>query len=94
MPGRKRIVGTSAAPRKGRFYSAAPTAEEILRRLPKVRAGKSSTLYVDIGEDVSYWVVGYSSQPSDDWVPKVSDQSLANAAAAMWIYLQEHSLLP
>jgi hypothetical protein len=61
---------------------ASPTAEEILRRLPEhFQVWRSHGMWsCDNGLDQSQWMKDYDSA--------------ANAAASMYVYLAEHSLLP
>ncbi len=72
-------------------FIAAPTAEEILRRLPRSR-GDYNGLQATT-EDAN-WRVGYWDSPSD--MPSKADFSadtLANAAASLYCYLAENKLL-
>jgi hypothetical protein len=75
------------------FTFAAPTAEEILRRLPKT-IGKGYKLHIHPSNSGIYklryvrWKV-----PREIKESKFEDISLANAAAAMWICLKEYNLL-
>lgn len=69
---------------------AAPTAEEILRRLPGKITGP---LYLDVqfkGEPRK-WRVAFCGSQS---IYLELEDSLANAAAQMWIYLKENNFLP
>lgn len=83
---------------------AAPTAEEILRRLPTLikTDGKDFWLTINkmfrdnpMGEG---WQVWYTNRDdvSSLWLTteQWSNADLANASAQMWIYLKENSLLP
>lgn len=75
---------------------AAPTAEEILRRLPGQWPTSTSMFErLRMEETNRGFVIGYSSQQhifkNDDWFEA---DTLANAAAAMWLYLKEQNLLP
>ncbi len=91
-------------------YVAAPTAEEILRELPweyeddeyeyedghdrchPPNAYISNTLYLEVGRNSEdEWRVSYNC-PAGGY-NKFGD-TLANAAAEMWIYLKENNLLP
>lgn len=74
-------------------WMAAPTAEDILRRLPERLPGvfgDESLLQIQPLHGMSGWSVFYHSLGDDDH----SDKSLANAAAAMYYYLAEQKLLP
>lgn len=64
-----------------------PTAEEILRRLPQLV--NHFGLLVCRSQDNESWEVNYMG----GYKP-MSDPSLANAAAAMWLYLKENNLFP
>ncbi len=83
----------------------APTAEEILRRLPDMWPVGTEALLLTCcqsPEPERLWVITYSDKngghPDELDAGKggtpMIDQSLANAAAAMWIYLKSNSLLP
>jgi hypothetical protein len=94
--------------RRVHVYYAAPTAEEILRRLPKKllyesRAGRIS----GDGSEVAYelriypikwkdmrWRVGYDKKNPSDTVEEFEADTLANAAAAMYCHCAEQKLLP
>lgn len=83
-------------------FIAAPTAEEILRELPEEKRGatlntightKVAYLWKDLGK------ITYSPAPvardldgNVDYMQFEAD-TLANAAAKMWIYLKENNLL-
>ena len=77
---------------------SAPTAEEILRRLPKCISAETASQeggVLDIYPNDGCWNLAYRNDEGF----AVRDAaalypSLANAAAAMWIYLKEHNLLP
>lgn len=85
-------------------YYAAPTAEEILRRLPvyfshgeekrvirmvRDKDGRYSVFHESYAIKTSLGELPYYD------VPKIQKYDiLANAAAAMYCYLAEHSLLP
>jgi hypothetical protein len=68
----------------------APTAEEILRRLPKQTADDN---YLTISPEESGWAVYYETSNN---LPRhiCKADTLANAAAAMYVYLSENKLLP
>jgi hypothetical protein len=68
------------------LFFAAPTAEELLRRLPTTINGRQ--LMVLAGK--YDWRVAYYYDP----VPAQDADTIANAAAAMYCYLAEHDLLP
>ena len=72
---------TLTPPDSDREYFAALTAEEILSELQEERPPACQ-------ENIFQgWIVGSSNlQRSDPWKPQNSD-TLANAAASMWIYL-------
>lgn len=79
----------------GIFECAAPTAEEILRRLPWKIERDGSTFFLRIERwndslDVLSWRVIYPNLHAFTNI----DNSLANASASMWLFLKEHSLLP
>lgn len=76
---------------------AAPTAEEILRRLPrhlpwKDDSDNTATLFVNIFP--SSYRVGYSPQWTKDAWSSPDAESLADAAAGCYCYLAEQKLLP
>lgn len=75
---------------------AAPTAEEILRRLPR-------SIYDEGGEYVRICFPSGSHNEGIQYkhlgglalcAALEDDDTLANAAAKMWIYLKQHDLLP
>ncbi|CAN5475199.1 hypothetical protein BH11PLA2_BH11PLA2_29810 [soil metagenome] len=72
---------------------AAPTAEEILRRLPEYLTDGELRYYLNL---FPAWVIRYS-YPDDEMGSIIKchnrDSSLANAAAAMWCNLAEQKLL-
>lgn len=82
-------------------FAATPTAEEILRRLPPVieepprwengigMQGKLTTQPNAKNE----WVVSYDAGHGPRMVAHIKE-SLADAAAAMYVWLAEHKLLP
>ena len=76
-------------------HLAAPTAEEILRGLPKKMDGAYLPMWLQILPDGDEWKVEYACHPElidrmEVW--KEAD-TLANAAAEMWIYLSTNNLL-
>ena len=73
---------------------AAPTAEEILRKLPKLIVHKEihSRLYITPYEND--YEVGYSPQWNEGIKLNRAEESLADAAAAMFVFLAEQKLLP
>ena len=80
------------------MIAAAPTCEEILRDLPSwlIQQGRSSFLRIvpeQDGHGIDGWKLIY--EPSDDPEKAIwqDEDTLANAAAAMWIYLKENKLL-
>jgi len=80
------------------MIAAAPTAEEILRKLPEVLylGEERVAVYLNALPDDNKWIVSYSEERNCD-VPdfwKRDKESLANAAAAMYLYLFSHNLLP
>ena len=100
--------GAKSMYKRGAVF-AAPTAEEILRRLPKhLNAfGQHGRLTVQFGLSQSQWqpCVGYIHHKSNNWIFQgdnyqdgmmyfVDTDSLANAAAQMWLYLKKNNLLP
>lgn len=80
--------------------TAAPTAEEILRRLPlTIKASDSQILLLRMGcDDVLGNFVTYDTQfyphTCDEAFCMDSTESLANALAECWCYLSENNLLP
>jgi hypothetical protein len=79
---------------------AAPTAEEILRRLPeslmlqtrgdRIGGNDSETAFdLEMGKNKYGYFVRYEKEAAEEFYA----DTLANAAAQMWIYLKEHSLL-
>lgn len=83
----------------------APTAEEILERLPKFVSAKE-ILRDSTAEDLNYFLTCTNGRNPTEWIvmyrandmetadyATCNESSLANAAAACWIYLKEHSLL-
>lgn len=81
---------------------AAPTAEEILRRLPaefkeepKWKDGIGETWKLGMYKlRESFWWVGYGYPDMLRTKHTETAKTLANAAAAMYCYLAENSLLP
>lgn len=79
--------------RKNEFgvkYIAAPTAEQILRRLPCVPSDFPLTI---ARYSTGGYYIDYSPENSDKQQVIEAD-TLANAAAAMYCYLAENNLLP
>lgn len=76
-------------------FLRAPSAEEILRRLPRRLAfdGELEGKWICVNSDADRkgWKIGYLDCRQ---VPVIEDDTLANAAAAMWCYLAENGLLP
>lgn len=71
---------------------AAPTAEEILRRLPLTMQARPLTMqarYDNCGR--VHWGVCYIK---NEKVQMQWQDTLANAAAQMWCYLKKNNLLP
>lgn len=81
--------------RKRSFIYAAPTAEEILRRLPKSCATKNRMIHrLSINcNGGKRWNIFYGKDAFDSPIAVDPDDSLANAAAAMTCYLVEQGLL-
>lgn len=83
-----------------KYFYAAPTAEEILRRLPKkivqvpkFSYGDPEVLMLTANMTTNdLWYVRYLSSRIQQYGE--ADASLANAAAAMYCYLSENKLLP
>lgn len=84
-------------------YYAAPTAEEILRELPReiiigekkifIAIDPSTHNYKDFGWRVIYW---NRNEENRGWETEISSgehDTLANAAASMFIYLKNNNLL-
>lgn len=75
-------------------YFAAPTAEEILRRLPRfVQSDEMAGRLATVLDDGRTWMVAYFST-GQGHRGATEDESLANAAAAMYCYLAEKLLQP
>lgn len=78
---------------------AAPTAEEVLRELPVYIERESITYSLCIVAVGKHWNVHYSSpnpEVKDDPnypIAGIHADTLANAAAEMWIYLKTNGLL-
>jgi hypothetical protein len=96
-----RCQNKAAYPERGDAFCdfAAPTAEEILRRLPQGFEDPDCELKIDcMGDDANSiakreWFVSYENE-NEDWIMKMmSDSCLANAAASMWCYLKKNGLL-
>lgn len=78
-------------------YTAAPTAEEILRRLPGnlMMAGEGYDAYLQFLKLGDYkWILTYMGKTEPKGQPMKKEDSLANAAAAMYVYLADNKLLP
>lgn len=74
---------------------AAPTAEEILRRLPGRIDANGMTGILKIKVPYATWfIVGYTGHHEEGSTLVTSPPNLANAAAAMYCYLAENGLLP
>lgn len=75
---------------------AAPTAEEILRKLPDSVDTDIDVEILGMGRnDDGNWIVWYScDDTTHNQTPVRIENSLANAAAAMYCYLAEQKLLP
>ena len=75
---------------------AAPTAEEILRRLPYEIMDEGEAFELVIApRRHGGWNVFYTHENGENRCAALEkEDSLANAAAAMWVYLKEHDLLP
>lgn len=75
-------------------WFAAPTAEEILRRLPHAKKdSEDQRIERDLHtlkETDGSWTVFFVGDDSQVF----NDPSLANAAAAMFVFLKENNLLP
>jgi len=83
-------------------FFAAPTVEEVLRKLPPTMLRKNGNTYslhfqrknlFEDGWEVSYYRVKDGMELAPATLPAFAD-TLANAAAAMFCYLAEHNLLP
>lgn len=89
---------------------AAPTAEEILRELPRTFTFNKESVWLECcpmcneehpGWEINNnWLVRYAKVQTLDGenhrrlAYETCEDTLANAAAAMWVFLKEHSLLP
>ncbi len=80
---------------------AAPTAEEILTKLPDFVEDGRYELRIEklFSKGKYYWNIGYYGDcgelpDSADVGDGFPDASLANAAAAMYVYLSENNLFP
>lgn len=76
------------------IFSDAPTAEEILRRLPHMEPGKCEGI-ADLEMTPIHpdrWRVAYNESGVGYHI-KFEEDTLANAAAQMWIYLSDNKLL-
>lgn len=85
---------------RGTWGIAAPTAEEVLRRLPRTLKIMMDGMLIAFPEGNGKWTVGYEHTASArrglmmiEATPQEED-TLANAAAAMWIHLKQNNLLP
>lgn len=76
-------------------HCAAPTAEEILRRLPsKIEKAKAVSVLEIQSLHTGGFAVYYANVHDKEISIRPCDGSLANAAAAMYCYLSENNLLP
>lgn len=97
-------IGTYSKMRREGEMIAAPTAEEVLRRLPRTIEPEGRTLYLtcEFPADPISWggsaYVGYSYQsrvPSiDGCFPRSYADTVANAAAEVYVFLSQNNLLP
>jgi hypothetical protein len=72
------------------LFADAPTAEDILRRLPNCIVENSVPFALTCIKGINdEWLVGYPESHPDLF----PGNTLANAAAAMYCYLAEHHLL-
>lgn len=79
------------------MIAVAPTAEEILRRLPYSLPWKGDSdniAILFINKYPSTYRVGYSPQWTQDAWRTDDSESLSDAAAACYCYLSENNLLP
>lgn len=82
-------------------YCSSPTADEILDHLPdRIVADEAMCFDLNIWSNPSYprWVVSYwwdedTRRKSGMDNKNISDNSLADAAAKMWLYLKNNNLL-
>jgi hypothetical protein len=76
---------------------AAPTAEEILERLPEFIEGETYFVrlktYPYTWKGVKGWHVVYADLAHQSMFVEESNDSLAEAAGKMWLYLKENNLL-
>jgi len=89
----EQIVGIQSAHYTGSSGYSAPTAEEVLRELPatlewKNDSDKIARIHFEMYPDS--FQVGYSPQWEKEWFRPKSADTLANAAAAMWIHLKDN----
>lgn len=86
---------TSGSYRNEKSFDA-PTAEEILRRLPKSVATKNRKVHrLSINcNGGKRWQIMYGDDIFESPVIVDPDDSLANASASMYCYLAENKLLP
>lgn len=89
-----RTLGMYITERK-RF--TAPTAEEILEKLPKEivnHFGDNERQGLMIGREEYGWTVYYNHCSNLSRCMDVEAETLADACAKMWLYLKSHNLLP
>lgn len=74
---------------------AAPTAEEILRRLPELLMKDEHAFWITIDCHGGHYGVAYNDYQGQKHAGTcvAVDQSPANAAAAMWVFLNQNNLL-
>lgn len=73
-------------PKNGWVYFASPTADEILEQLPENILYEHFMPYLLIEKKLSKWTISYTNL-------EMTDISLADAAAKMWLYLKKEGLL-
>ena len=73
---------------------AAPTAEEILRRLPNAIYHKGSIYYLVIRDKDCVSYERAENMVDNSPLHDSSENGLRNSLAAMYCYLAEHNLLP
>lgn len=77
--------------------AAAPTAEEILRELPKMLEIDNEWYHISIRSDSTvkdHWYISYLTlEKEKEKCFQQGSNGLANAAAEMWIYLKTNNLL-
>lgn len=78
---------------------AAPTAEELLRKLPvSLSECRDDDLIILRNAIITEWCIAYERRKSGHlhgkFIYDTRNLSLADAAASMWVYLKEHNLLP